>query len=380
MPGFVAVTPGSGVMRICPVSVCHQVSTIGQRPPPDVLLVPQPRLGVDRLADAAEQAQRREVVLRGQRLTLLHERPDRGRRHVQHRDLVVLDDLPPALPGRGVGRALVQDAGRRVRERSVDDVRVARDPADVSRAPVDVVGLDVEDHLVAVAGAQEIARGRVHDALGLRGRPRRVEQVEHVLSRQRDRRAVGRLALDDVVPPDIAALGHRHGRRVPEAAHDEDMLDAGAPVDGLVGRRLQLDRLAAAPAPVRGDDELRLGVVDARRERLGREAAEDHRVGRADAGAGQHRDRELGDHRHVDRDAVAGPHAELDERVRGLLDLPMEVGEGDACACRRARRSSDTRPCPRARPRRGGRRSSPRRSACRPRTSGRTAAPRSGSS
>ena len=33
-PGFVVVTPGSGVMRIIPVSVCHQVSTIGQRPPP----------------------------------------------------------------------------------------------------------------------------------------------------------------------------------------------------------------------------------------------------------------------------------------------------------------------------------------------------------
>ena len=26
--------PGSGVMRMWPVSVCHQVSTTGQRPPP----------------------------------------------------------------------------------------------------------------------------------------------------------------------------------------------------------------------------------------------------------------------------------------------------------------------------------------------------------
>ncbi len=28
------VSPGSGVIMIAPVSVCHQVSTIGQRPPP----------------------------------------------------------------------------------------------------------------------------------------------------------------------------------------------------------------------------------------------------------------------------------------------------------------------------------------------------------
>src|SRR5450755_2263520 len=33
-PGLVEVTPGSGVMRIEPVSVCHHVSTIGQRSPP----------------------------------------------------------------------------------------------------------------------------------------------------------------------------------------------------------------------------------------------------------------------------------------------------------------------------------------------------------
>src|SRR5216684_3112771 len=30
-PGFVAIAPGSGVIMMEPVSVCHQVSTIGQR-------------------------------------------------------------------------------------------------------------------------------------------------------------------------------------------------------------------------------------------------------------------------------------------------------------------------------------------------------------
>ena len=28
-PGFVGMAPGSGVIRIIPVSVCHQVSTMG---------------------------------------------------------------------------------------------------------------------------------------------------------------------------------------------------------------------------------------------------------------------------------------------------------------------------------------------------------------
>src|SRR3954453_23617781 len=36
-PGFVAVITGSGVIMMWPVSVCHHVSTIGQRPPPTTL-------------------------------------------------------------------------------------------------------------------------------------------------------------------------------------------------------------------------------------------------------------------------------------------------------------------------------------------------------
>src|SRR5271167_3000162 len=36
-PGLVAVIPGRGVIMIAPVSVCHQVSTIGQRSDPITL-------------------------------------------------------------------------------------------------------------------------------------------------------------------------------------------------------------------------------------------------------------------------------------------------------------------------------------------------------
>src|SRR5207253_2760864 len=35
-PGLVGVAPGNGEIMIIPVSVCHQVSTIGQRLPPMV--------------------------------------------------------------------------------------------------------------------------------------------------------------------------------------------------------------------------------------------------------------------------------------------------------------------------------------------------------
>ena len=45
-PGLVAVIPGSGVIMIAPVSVCHQVSTIGQRSPPITLWYQSHALGL----------------------------------------------------------------------------------------------------------------------------------------------------------------------------------------------------------------------------------------------------------------------------------------------------------------------------------------------
>ena len=91
---------------------------------------------------------------------------------------------------------------------------------------------------------------------------------------------------------------------------------------------LEADLLAPPVAAVGGDQDLRPAVVDAARQGLGREAPEDDRVGRADAGAGEHRDRQLRDHRHVDGDAVALLDAELLEGVGGLADLAQEVGVG----------------------------------------------------
>jgi hypothetical protein len=49
-------------------------------------------------------------------------------------------------------------------------------------------------------------------------------------------------------------------------------------------------------------------------------------MGRADARAGEHRHRGLGDHRQVDRDAVAALHAAGLERVREAADLDVELG------------------------------------------------------
>ena len=129
----------------------------------DDLVIPHPRLGIDRLADGAEQPQARQVVLLRPLVAPLDEGADGGRRGVEDVDPVLLDDLPEAVLRRASsGAPSYITRGRAVGERAVDDVAVAGHPADVGGAPVGVVFLQVEDPLRASAYVpQQVAAGGV---------------------------------------------------------------------------------------------------------------------------------------------------------------------------------------------------------------------------
>jgi hypothetical protein len=58
-PGTRLVTPGSGVSMCAPVSVCHQVSMIGQRPPPMFLWYQSQASGL--IGSPTEPSRRSEV-------------------------------------------------------------------------------------------------------------------------------------------------------------------------------------------------------------------------------------------------------------------------------------------------------------------------------
>ena len=144
---------------------------------------------------------------------------------------------------------------------------MAGDPADVGGAPVHVgLRLDVEDVVVRVGRLGQVAAGGVHDALGLTGGARGVQQEQRVLGVERLRRVLGRRRVDDVVPPQVAALGPRR-RRSRCGAPPARARRARRSADGLVDRLLQRHRLAAAELPVGGDHQLGLGVLDAGAQR-----------------------------------------------------------------------------------------------------------------
>src|SRR5947199_264702 len=74
------------------------------------------------LADRPEQAQPREVVLRGPLVAPFHEGADGGWGGIEDRHAVPLTDAPEAILLGPVGRPFVHHAGRAVGERAIDEI------------------------------------------------------------------------------------------------------------------------------------------------------------------------------------------------------------------------------------------------------------------
>ena len=133
---------------------------------------------------------------------------------------------------------------------------------------------------------------------------------------------------DEFVPPEVAARLHGDFGGVADAAHDDDFFDGRGAAQGFVHRGLERHDGAAAKGAVAGDDHFGFGVVDAFAQGFGGEAAEDDAMRRADLGAGEHGDGQLGDHAHVNRDAVAFADAERLEDVGEAIDFALEHSVG----------------------------------------------------
>ena len=93
-PGFKG-TVGRGVIKIMPVSVCHQVSMMGLSAAGHTM-IPFPGFRIDRLSDSSQDSERREVVFLRPVFAVAHEQSDRGRGRVENRDPIALDQIPPS--------------------------------------------------------------------------------------------------------------------------------------------------------------------------------------------------------------------------------------------------------------------------------------------
>ncbi len=142
-----------------------------------------------------------------------------------------------------------------------------------------------------------------------------------------DRRvAVGRELIAQRREGNVAAVLHRH---VGAGAGDDDDGGYVALLERGVDVALQWDGLAAAHALVGGDHRAGVAIGDPAGQALGREAAEHHRMDGADACAGEHRRRRLGDHRHIDHHPVAAPDSPLLQQIGETAGLFVKLAVGD---------------------------------------------------
>ena len=132
-----------------------------------------------------------------------------------------------------------------------------------------------------------------------------------------------RRAVPSFRPPHVAAFLHRDG--IAAAFNDDDRLDGGRVVEGLVDAGLELDDFATAKAAIGGNHELGLTIVDPILDRFGAEAAKNHGMNRPDARAGEHGDHRLRNHRQVERNPIPGTDAHIFKDVRQTTDVKVEL-------------------------------------------------------
>ena len=290
------------------------------------LVEPLVRGRVQPLAGQVQRAQRRDVVLPPQVRVgvLLLDGAERRRRREERGHPVVLDHAPErARVGRAHRLALEEHRRAAMDQRPVHDIRVPHHPAHVRRRPEHLARVRVVDGLHRVLQRHRMPAVVAHDALGLPGGARRVEDVQRV-GRLHGHAVDGLRVVHQVVPVQVAPLDHRRGGLRPRE-HDDLAWGKLRFLERGVDQRLVLDDAVELQAAARRDQQLRLRIIDTHRQLVRREPAEHHRVHRAQPRAGQHRDDGLGHHRHVDDDAIALLDALVPQDARELRHLVSQL-------------------------------------------------------
>src|SRR5690554_4254284 len=228
-------------------------------PAPDGRVIPHPGLGVDRLADASEEPEAREIMRLRVLISPANERANRRRGGIEDRHLMALDDIPEARLVGVVRRALVHHHRRGVREHPIDDIAMTRHPADIGGAPIKIVVFQVKDIMRAQFDAEEISGRGMEHALRLPRRARGIQDEERMLGVDDLWLAFGGLRGEGLCPIEIAPLDPIN--LLSGALKDDDVLDARNALEGSIDLRFQRDRLAASMKSVLRKDEARVRVV-----------------------------------------------------------------------------------------------------------------------
>src|SRR5215813_4773215 len=133
---------------------------------------------------------------------------DRGRRGIKNVDPIFFDDFPKPVWFRPIRRTFVHHRCRAVSERTIDDVAVAGDPANISGTPKNILISNVEDVFRGRVNANQITARSVEDAFWFPCGAAGIEKVKGMLAVEGHRRTVRIDIFQLAKPPDVAAFFH----------------------------------------------------------------------------------------------------------------------------------------------------------------------------
>ena len=162
----------------CAGQRCNQNSACFSLPPgvhngafatANQIIIPVPGFGVDRLADGTQSLQTGDVAFLHEIIAFFGNRANSSRSGVENVDFVFFYDLPEAAVCRIVGNAFKHDRCCSVAQRPVKNVCVTGNPAQISRAPVHITIMIIENDFMRVSAINKITTRGMHNTFGLSG-------------------------------------------------------------------------------------------------------------------------------------------------------------------------------------------------------------------
>ena len=247
-------------------------------------------------------------------------------------DIQLLSDSPgPSRIGIG-GNSFVQNTGGGQGQWPIDDIGMARDPADVGHAPIDIFGMDVLNIFGGPGHIGQIASDAVLTALGLTRCSARVHHKERILRRQGNRVDSNSLiVLQHLVREVVTPFNHRGlgGVFSRVASENQNLVDTLAlllgHLHGDIGVLLVIQQLTRAIVAIDGDQDTASGVGDPLAAGFPTESPIDFRMDHPQSGTGQHGNGKLGGHRHMQCDSIPRLQpGKVSEKCRQLIDPHIE--------------------------------------------------------
>ena len=212
-----------------------------------------------------------------------------------------------------------------VGKRTIENVTVPCDPANIRGTPVNITIMIIKNVLVGDRSINQISSGGMKHSLRFTGRTGCVEDEQRILCIQCLGRAFRRSMFHCIKKPNITTFLHLDwisGSFQHQACFNRGPLHRGISIS------LERDTFLAPKTCVRSDHHFSPTVLDPTFQGFSTKTSENHGMNRAYPGAGQTGHSQFRDHRHIDHHPVTLFNSLLLKEIGKAADLLMKFPVG----------------------------------------------------